>query len=47
MLDPVPNPAYSRSAVLDVADRDRAALISLTASVAGARVLVVLRRSGV
>ncbi|MGW4243767.1 hypothetical protein [Nocardia sp. NPDC004722] len=49
MLDPVPNPAYNRSAALDVADRDRAVLISvkkaiaLTALVAGVHVLVVRR----
>ncbi|WP_460727313.1 hypothetical protein [Nocardia heshunensis] len=43
----MPNPAIRRSAALEVADRDRAALISLTANVAGAHVLVVLRRSGV
>ncbi|WP_281279118.1 hypothetical protein [Nocardia yunnanensis] len=43
----MPNPAITRSAALEVADRDRAALFSLTASVADARVLVVLRRSGV
>lgn len=47
MLDPVPNPAHSHSAALNVADRDRAVLISLTASVAANGVLVVLRRSGV
>ncbi|MEV6773024.1 hypothetical protein AB0N05_30750 [Nocardia sp. NPDC051030] len=43
----MPNPAHSRSAALEVADRDRAALLPLTAMVAVPRVLVVLRRSGV
>ncbi|WP_327140838.1 hypothetical protein [Nocardia sp. NBC_01327] len=43
----MPNPANSRSAAQNVADRDRAALVPLTAMVAVARVLVVLRRSGV
>ncbi|WP_281221293.1 hypothetical protein [Nocardia uniformis] len=43
----MPNPAYSRSAALMVADRDRAALVPLTAMVAAGRILVVARRSGV
>ncbi|MBB5917832.1 hypothetical protein BJY24_006744 [Nocardia transvalensis] len=43
----MPNPAASHSAAPDVADRDRAALDPLTATVAAARLLVVTRRSGV
>ncbi|WP_281180216.1 hypothetical protein OHB26_36830 [Nocardia sp. NBC_01503] len=43
----MPNPLNSRNAALEVADRDRAAIVPLTATVAVERVLVVLRRSGV
>ncbi|WP_269782959.1 hypothetical protein [Nocardia terpenica] len=43
----MPNPAASHSAAPNVADRDRAALLPLTAMVAAGRILVVLRRSGV
>ena len=43
----VPNPAASHSAARNVADRDRVALMPLTAMVATGRLLVVLRRSGV
>lgn len=47
MLGAVPNPVYSRKLARGVADRDRATLLPLTAMVTVARVLVVLRRSGV
>jgi hypothetical protein len=47
ILSFVLNSSASRSAAPNVADRDRAALLPLTAMVAAARLLVVTRRSGV